>query len=475
MARDGVAAAVAPREAASAVGAVTLLVAGTQFMENLDANVIAPAMPRMAESFGVAPVDLNAGISAYLVALGVFIPVSGWVAARFGARPVFALAILVFTLASMGCGLVSSLPAFLAFRVLQGIGGAMMVPVGRLIVLRVTPKERLIGAIARLTWPALVAPVIAPPLGGLIADHAGWRWIFWLNLPLGALALAVALWVVPRGGARERRPFDWGGFALLGPAILCLLVAAELLGQAGGGALLPPLLLGLLGAGLLAAGLRHLRRSPHPMLRFEGLAVPSFAVTIRSGTLFRMGVSAVPFLVPLMFQLGFGWPAFEAGLLLMAVFAGNLLMKPLTTPVLRRWGFRRVLVVNGLANAMLLMACGLIGPWLPLPAVCALLFVGGMARSMQFTALNTIAFADIPREGMTDANALFSTVFQMALGLGVAVAAMCWRLGEAILPAIDPADPFRLAFVLTGLLAGLGVREAWKLAPDVAAHVARGR
>lgn len=451
--------------------ALVWLVAATFFMENLDATVLTPALPQMAEAFGVAPIDLNSGVSAYMLTLGVFIPVSGWIAERFGTRRVLAVAIAVFTLASLLCGRATSLPEFVLMRVLQGIGGALMVPVGRLAVLRTTPKHRLITAIAMLTWPALVAPVLGPPVGGLIVDHAHWRWIFYLNVPLGLVALVLAWWLVAQPAVLARRPFDWPGFVLTGVALVSLLFATQAL-TATHIQWLPVALSGVLGLVLLVAGVRHLRRTATPMLRFDALAIPTFAVTVWGGSLFRMGVSAVPFLLPLMFQIGFGYSAFQAGLLLMVVFAGNLLMKPMTTPVLRRFGFRPVLVVNGALNALSIAACALFSADTALWLVGAVLFVGGMTRSMQFTALNTIAFADVPAPQMADANTLFSTAFQLAMGLGIALGAMAWHVAGAVATEASPAMPFRAAFVLVALVAAFGIGDSLTLSPQAGAHVA---
>ena len=455
--------------------ALALLVAGTFFMENLDATVITPAIPAMASSFAVPPADLNSGVSAYMLTLGVFIPVSGWAVGRFGARPVFTTAIALFTVASLLCGLSQNLVEFVGLRILQGVGGAMMVPVGRLVVLRTTPKDRLIRAIATLTWPALVAPVLGPPLGGLLSDHGSWRWIFYLNLPLGLVALLAALLLVPREPPRAREPFDWPGFVLSGGALFCLLYVAERLGrpeiawgQAGA--------IAVLGLALLGFGVRHLNRAAHPMVPLSALRAPTFAVTIWGGSLFRMGVSAVPFLLPLMYQLGFGYSAFDAGAMLMAVFAGNLAMKPFTTAVLRRFGFRQVLVGNGLLNAAMILACATLDSSMPLPLVCAVLFVGGMTRSMQFTAQTTIAFADIAPDAMAGANTLFSAAFQLAMGLGVALGAIGWRVGDAIAPAgVSAAFPFRVAFLLVAVVALLAVWDCVRLPRDAGENVAKRR
>jgi EmrB/QacA subfamily drug resistance transporter len=453
-----------------------LLVAAAFFMENLDGTIITTAVPSMARDFGVAPVDLNLGVSAYLLTLGILIPISGWVADRFGARRVFSSAIIIFTVASLLCGFANSLPMFIALRVLQGVGGAMMVPVGRLVVLRTTPKERLIGAIAILTWPALVAPVLGPALGGFITTYASWRWIFYLNLPIGLLALVAAFLLLPQQTSEQQRPFDWPGFLLIGGGLFCLLWSSEIASRpdAFGLELAGFLLAGLL---LLVVGTIHLRRAANPMLAIATLRFPTFAVTFWGGSLFRMSIGAMPFLLPLLFQLGYGLDAFHAGLLIVATFAGNLLMKPFTTAVLRRFGFRTTLIGNGLLNALAIAACALPGPETPVVVIAALLFVGGMFRSMQFTALNTIAFSDVPQPQMSGANTLFSTAFQLALGMGIAVGALALRLGEWLIPKLGlqqwPAAPYRLAFILVAVVALLGLLDCLGLKADAGDNISR--
>jgi EmrB/QacA subfamily drug resistance transporter len=444
-----------------------LLVAGAFFMENLDGTVITTAVPDIAASFGVAPLALNIGVSAYLLTLGVFIPISGWVAERCGARRVFAAALAIFTLASVLCGLADSLAEFVWLRVLQGAGGAMMVPVGRLVVLNS----------ATLTWPALVAPVLGPPVGGFITSYASWRWIFYLNLPLGVIALALAWWLIPDQRAARRRPFDWPGFLLSGSALLLLTWGAEVIGGQApdwieAGACLAA------GAALLLALGRHLKRAAHPLIDLGAFAIPTFSITIVGGSLFRMAIGAVPFLLPLMFQLGFGLDAFHAGLLVIAVFAGNLMMKPATTPILRRFGFKPVLLVNGVANVASLAACALLSPATPVWLIAAVLFVGGLTRSMQFSALNTIAFADVPQQRMAAANTLFSTAFQVALGLGVALGAGGVRLGHWSAQQLGiagwPAIDYRLAFLLVALVSLLGLLDALRLDPAAGEQVSKG-
>jgi len=466
-------------QAAPAAGSpllIALLVAGAFFMENLDGTVIATALPQMAVSFGTRPVDLNIGMSAYLLTLGIFIPISGWISDRFGARPVFSSAVVVFTLASVFCGFANSLPVFVAMRILQGVGGAMMVPVGRLVVLNNTPKDRLISAIATITWPALVAPILGPPLGGFLTDYASWRWIFFLNLPLGALALIFALLLIPSAKPPARRPFDWTGFVVSGLGLASLMYGLELVGRddpdwgwTGGyvGA----------GAALLALATVHFLRTDHPLIERTAMKEKTFAITIAGGSLFRIAIGAVPFLLPVMLQVGFGFSAFRAGLLTLAVFAGNLAMKPATTSILRRYGFKRVLIVNGLINAVFIAACALFTPVTPLWFLLPVLFIGGLCRSMHFTALNTIAFADVPQPQMTGANTLFSTAFQLTMGMGIALGAIGTRIGHAVAEplGLDGAAgiEFRLAFLLLGVVALLAVFDCLALDPKAGDNVSR--
>jgi EmrB/QacA subfamily drug resistance transporter len=448
---------------------VALLVAGAMFMEQLDGTVIATALPQMANSFGVAAVDLNVGMSAYLLTLAVFIPASGWIADKFGARTVFTSAIATFTLASILCGLSGSLWQFIGARVLQGIGGALMVPTGRLIVLRNTEKQHLMRAIAYLTWPALSAPILGPPLGGLITSYASWRWIFLLNIPLGLIAMAVALALVPnvRGGGRG--PFDWPGFALTGLAGLGLIYSLETVGHGRlSGAASGFMLAASLAIGLLAV--RHMLRAAHPLLDLSAFRVPTFMIALRGGIAFRAAIAALPFLLPLLFQLAFGLDPFASGLLLLAVFAGNLGMKPATSTVLNRVGFRSTVLVNGSIAIATILGCSLLTPETPKAVIVPLLFVSGLARSMQFTALNTLAFADVPQPRMSGANSLFSMLNQMASGLGIAIGAIALRLASLLHPATEAVSTrdFQIAFCVIAVLAIAAMVDFRRLAPDAA-------
>lgn len=463
-----------------AVSPLALLVAGAFFMEFLDGTVITTALPLMARSLGAAAVDLNVGVSAYMLTVAVFILPSGWAAERFGARRVFTAAVAVFTASSVLCGLSISAPGFVAARVLQGVGGAMMVPVGRLAVLRTTEKSDLMRAVAVLTWPALTAPLIGPPLGGFIAEHLSWRWIFFLNVPLGAAGILLALRLMPglppvADGAR-RAPFDWLGFTLGAGLCLCAAGAFELLGRVDA----PwrnPAVLALLAAALGLALRHHVRRSAHPILDLAPVTVPTFRATVAAGTQMRVLISAMPFLLPLLFQLGFGLDPFRSGLLVLALFAGNVGIKPLTSPILRRWGFRTVMVANGLVQAATMLGCTLLTPGTPVPAILALLVASGASRSMQFTALGTLAFADVPQPLMTPANTLFSMAFQLALGLGVALGAVLLRAAGLVLGAggAPALAEFRLAFTALALLTAAAALEGLRLRRDAGSNVSGRR
>ncbi len=465
-------------KAASGISPAALLVAGAFFMEFLDGTVIATALPDMAKSFGLQAVDLNIGISAYLITLAVLIPASGWIADRFGARKVFTLALAIFTLASVLCGLATSVDQFVAMRVLQGMGGALMVPVGRLAVLRTTPKHLLITAIATLTWPALVAPIIGPPLGGFITSYANWRWIFFINVPLGLIAIVLALRIIPDISEETRRPFDTPGFIATSVAMVSLVCAMEMMGAQQ---VNTTLTLALVATGVvtLIYALRHFRRARWPMIRLDALQVPTFRVTMYGGSLFRASISAVPFLLPLLFQVGFGMDAFHSGLLVLAVFVGNLTIKPATTPLLRGLGFKKLLLINGALNVLALLACAFLTPQTPVWVIMLVLYLGGVFRSIQFTAISTLAFADVPSPQMSYANTLFSTATQLAVGLGITLGAIGIRIGELCSEMLGlealPGISFRLAFVAIALVCLLGMFDTLRLVKDAGSAVSSKR
>ena len=433
---------------------VPLVVAAGLFMENMDQTVIATSLPAMAADLGTDPVTLKLAFTSYLLSLAVFIPISGWAADRFGARVVFQTAMAVFTLGSIGCGFSQSLLALIGFRMLQGVGGAMMVPVARLIILRLVPRHEMLQAMTYLTVPALIGPVIGPPLGGFITTYYHWRWIFWINVPVCLLGLALAYWLLPE--VREDRPesFDWSGFALTGIGLSALLFGITLIGRASLSPLWP---LGMLAVGsvLTAYYLRHARRIAHPILDLRLFSDPSFHSGVLAGALFRVGIGALPFLLPLLLQLGFGMTPFAAGSLTFAAAAGALVMKTTAHPILRRFGFKRVLMWNGLISAALMAATVLITKQTAPPTIMALFLVGGFLRSLQFTALNAITFADIPDDKVSAATTLASVTQQLAGSIGVAVAALVIEGAQAMRGAstLDVWDLSAAFLVLSAIAA----------------------
>lgn len=449
---------------------LALLVAGAFFMENLDATVLAPAAPRIAADLGVEPVAINLAITAYILTLAVLVPVSGWLADRFGGRRVFTAAVVVFTLASAGCALAPNLPVLVATRVLQGAGGALMVPVGRLVVLRATGKGDLVRAIAYLTWPGLVAPVLAPALGGILADYASWRWIFLVNVPLGLVAVIVALRIVPDVRA-PRGPLDRTGLLLTITGVAGVVVGLEAVGATAPAWPLVVVALSLGAAGLVTA-VRHLLRAPHPLVDLRVLRTATLRVAAAGGSVYRGVILAVPFLVPLFLQVGFGWSAAAAGLAVVAIFVGNVAIKPVTTPLMRRFGIRTVLLGSLAAGAVCLVALAVIQRDTPLPVLLGVLLAGGVFRSIGFTAFNSVAFADVPAGEMAHANTLVSTLQELGVGLGVAVAALFVRAGQLVTDGA--AGPFRVAFGLLAALLLVPAAQSWRL-PRSAGDQVTGR
>jgi EmrB/QacA subfamily drug resistance transporter len=456
------------------------IVAATFFMEYLDTTVIATALPQMARSFSVGPNDVSLGLTAYMLTLAVFIPISGWIADRVGSRTVYGGALVIFTLASVLCGLSGGLTSFTASRVLQGIGGAMMVPVGRMIVVRNTEKSQLLQAISTITWPAIVAPVVGPTVGGFITTYASWHWVFFLNVPFGCLALIAIAKIVPNQRGAKPRPLDLVGFLLSGVALIALLYGTELASRDGAsfaqaaGFMLAGIVVGI-------AAVRHFMISPHPLLDLSTLQLPTFAVTVLWGTATRIGIEAVPYLSPLLFQLGFGLSAFHSGLLLLATAIGNLGMKAFTTRILNRFGFRTVATINSTIAALTIVAFAWLAPSSPLAWILIVLFAYGMARSMQFTTLATLAYADVSDAKTASASTLWSVAQQMTIGMGVAFGAVCLRLsayysgsnvsGTSQFVAAD----FRWPFVAAGLLVLASVTGYYRLPRNAGDRIAAQR
>ena len=454
---------------------IALIVASALFMQNLDSAVLATALPAMARDLGEDPSRLGAAITSYLVALTVFIPFSAWIADRFGAKRVFMLAILVFVASSTLCGRAQGLGELIAFRVLQGLGGAMMVPVGRLLLLRGVAKKDMLSAMAWLTMPALLGPVTGPPLGGVLTDVWSWRAVFWINVPIGLIGFALVAWKIPHVPPTRPGPPDLVGLGLTGTALALVMFGLETVGRhvVPGWVSWSGLALGLVTG---AFAVRHCRRVPRPAVDLSLFRVATFRDPAVAGSLFRTGAGAVPFLIPVMLQIGFGMSATQSGFVSFATALGAFAMKPLVRPMLRRAGFRRTLIVNGVLAAAGVGALALVTPAWPSLAIFVLLAAGGLARSLQFTSLNTLAFADVPTERMSAATALYGTLQQLTPALGVVLATGTLEVSLALAgrDALLPAD-FSLGFVVAALVVVLAVPLHARLPADTGAEVSGHR
>lgn len=453
---------------------IALIVASAFFMETLDATVIATALPAMAQDFGVTPVALSIGVTAYMLALAAFIPASGWVADRIGTRTVFASAIIVFTIASVLCAMSDGLVPFTAARILQGASAAMMSPVGRLVVLRSTPKNELVGAIAMITWPGLIGPVVGPALGGFIVTYWSWHWIFLINVPIGLVGAVLVLVFVENHRGETFRPFDTVGFALTATALGLLIYGLHAVGRQDTDWMEGGLILAA-GFAIGTIAVLYLRRAAAPLVDLSIARIPTFALaTLWAGSIMRLTSGAMPFLLPLFFQIGFGMTAFDAGLLVLAYAFGNLGMKSITTPILRRFGFRRVLLANGFLVAVTILFCASLTPDMARPLVIVILFVAGCVRSMQLTAIATLTFADVGPSQRSAATTFASLAQQLAMTTGVAVASVLLSISVAVrgTDASRMSDvDFRAVLVAMAALAFVSMLRFLSVHPDAGEEV----
>ncbi|WP_338621037.1 MFS transporter [Paludibacterium sp. THUN1379] len=445
---------------------VPLIVACAMLMESMDATVITTSLPAIALELGHSPVTLKLALTAYVVGLGIFIPISGWMADRFGARRVFSTAIVVFMLGSLGCALAHHLTTFVLARFLQGTGGAMMVPVGRIVIFRTIPKAELIRAIGYLTIPALLGPVIGPPVGGFITTYFDWRWIFLINLPISVLGLFLSARYLRAWREADCPPLDVAGFLLSGTGSALLMLGLALIGSG----LVPVAWIAALclaGSLLLIFYWRHAQQTAQPLLDLSLLRIPTLRASVLGGSLFRLGLGATPFLLPLSLQIGMGHSAFAAGMVTCASALGAITMKTLAAPLLQRFGYRPVMLVNALLCGLVMAGYGLFTPHTPIWLMMLFVLFGGLFPSLQFTCLNTIVYADITDKDISRATSLASVVQQLSLGLGVTLAglALSWNSawhGHAVLQSSD----FWPAFLLIGLFSCLSVLPTRKLSPQ---------
>ncbi|WP_425570306.1 MFS transporter [Pigmentiphaga soli] len=391
-------------------------------MQNIDGTVVATALPDMARDMGVPPIHLSSAITSYLVALTVFIPISGWVADRFGAKRVFMWAIAIFTGASALCALSGGLAGLIAARVLQGLGGAMMVPVGRLLLLRRVKREELLSATTWLTMPALVGPLLGPPLGGFLTDTLSWQSVFWINVPVGILGLLLTWRLVPAADPQQPPAPDLTGMALSGVALTAIMIGVETVGRGLLPKGLPELCLAA-GLGLFWLTVRHCKRVPDPAIDFSLLRIPTFHAATVAGSLFRIGAGALPFLLPLTLQIGFGLSALHSGIITLASALGSIGMRAVARFTLARFRVRSVLIAGSISFSLMLAACAALTASWPAVAIFTLLLIGGISRALVFATIGALAFADVSQRQLSAATSFQGTAQQLAKAVGVAVAA----------------------------------------------------
>jgi EmrB/QacA subfamily drug resistance transporter len=452
---------------------VPLIVAVALFMENMDSTVIATSLPAIARDIGTSPLALKLAVTSYLLSLAVFIPVSGWTADRFGARTVFRGAIAVFMLGSIGCALSGSLTQFVLARIVEGMGGAMMTPVARLILVRSVSKGELINAMVWVTLPAMIGPLLGPPLGGFITTYISWHWIFLINIPIGLTGIVLATIFIEDVRAQAPDPFDPIGMLLAGLGIGGLAFGGSLLGLD----FLPlPIVLVLMAGGAAAsyAYVVHARRCPTPVLDLSLFELPTMRAAILGGFIYRSGIGAMPFLLPLLLQLGFGLTAFQSGLITLSNVVGAMGMKTVIPIILRRYGFRRALTVNAVISAALVAAYATFTPGVPFAWIVGMLIVGGFFRSLEFTSLNTIAYADVDYHRMSRATSLVAVAQQLSISVGVAIGALVvdltlWARGHSVITAAD----FQPAYLTIAVIAGCASFVFARMPVDAGAELAR--
>lgn len=438
---------------------IAVVVAFALFMQQLDATVLSIALPAMSRDFGIPASSLSLALTSYLVALAVFIPASGSLSDRFGSRTIFGAAITVFMAGSVACAQSSSLSALVAARFLQGIGGAMMVPVGRLVLLRSVDKDDLVAALSWLVMPALVGPIVGPPIGGFIVTYLDWRWVFYINIPIGLVGLVLAILLIPQIKTKVAAQFDLPGFLLSGVALGCAVFGLELASHP----VPTTLIFGLLGCGLLfgAAYVRRARRIANPILNLGLLRIPTFGLSVAGGTLVRIAQGGQPFLLPLLFQLGFGLSAATAGMIMMANALGALAMKPLAPAIIRRFGYSLSLTAASIGTAIAIGSCALFRPDWPHLAMATILFASGFFTSLLFTGYNALAFVDVDEMKMSAATGLYATFQQLSLSLGICFAATLLELGGGV-----STDTVAAVFIVIGITAFCAALPNRLLKPD---------
>lgn len=451
-----------------------IILAIALFMERMDSTIIATSLPAIAADIGTSPIALKLAVTSYLVALAVFIPISGWMADRFGALNVFRIAIGIFMIGSIGCAFSGSIGAFVFCRLVQGAGGSMMTPVSRLLLVRGTPKHQLVDALAWLTIPALVGPILGPPVGGFFTTYLSWHWIFWINVPIGIAGIILVTKLLPPVEAREPKPLDFTGFFLSGIGFSAFVFGISVVS-------LPalPMYYGYttIAVGILMgiAYLWHARRTEHPLLDPRMFRYPIFRASIIGASNFRMGLGALPFLMPLMLQLGFGLTPFQSGMVTFITAVGSLSSKFGAAHTFARFGFRRILIVTTFISAILLGINALFHPGTPMWLIMGCLLIGGILRSMAFSGISAMSFGDVDEADTGQATAINAVAQRVSMAMGVAVAGASLDISSSLHGGGLLLSDFHIAFVVVGLVSASSVITFWRLPPQAGDDLVRRR
>jgi EmrB/QacA subfamily drug resistance transporter len=439
-------------QSASSKRLLPWLVAVAFFMESLDTTILNTAVPAISEALKVTPLSMKAVLASYTLSLAVFIPISGWMADRFGTRRVFASAIGLFTLGSFLCGISNNIHLLVACRILQGCGGAMMVPVGRLTLVRTFAKSELIQAMSFVAIPALVGPMLGPIAGGLIVGYLHWRFIFFVNIPIGLIGLLMVYLHLPDYREENTKPLDIVGLILFGSGVALLSYVLEIFGEhtLGTGQIL-----GLLAVSLSLIGgyLFHASEIAYPLLRLSLFRIRTFSAAVSGGFFTRLGIGGVPFLLPLLYQVGLGFTPIQSGLLIMPQALASMTTKFLLPKILNRLGYRGVLVSNTVILGLLLLFFATIGPHTPVWVIVIQAFCYGAFTSLQYTSMNTLVYADVTEEETSSASSIASTMQQMSISFGVATAG----LATALFVPRDHSNPLEMIHGVHEALVLLGV------------------
>jgi EmrB/QacA subfamily drug resistance transporter len=449
---------------------VPIILAVALFMENMDSTVIATSLPAIAADIGTSPIALKLALTAYFVSLAIFIPISGWMADRFGSTNVFRAAIAVFMVGSICCAFSHSLETFVGSRFLQGIGGSMMTPIARLVLLRATPRNQLVAATSWLSVPALIGPLTGPPVGGFFTTFLSWHWIFWINVPIGIIGILAASWFLPKAEPRTPRPIDLFGFLLTSIAFAGIIFGLSVIS-------LPaiPVAAGYaavaVGTVAAIAYLLHARRTAFPLLDPKLFRRPFFRTTVVGSIFFRIGIGAFPFLMPLMLQLTFGLSPFESGLTTFVSAFGAILSKFLAERVYARFGFPRTLTAFAILGTVFLAINGLFTPETPHLLLMFALFMGGVTRSFFFTGVNVFGYADVSESEASQATVISAVSQQISIALGVAVAGALLEFTSRMHGGGPNLSDFHIAWFVVGAIAAISTLFFFRLPPDAGADV----